>query len=679
MDVATLKNPLPTISGPTSLCAGDTAKLSVETFTTYKWNNNSTTQNINALTSGTYTVTVTNSDGCIGTDDITINFNSSLKPVITGNLNICEGQSTILDAGTGYSSYTWSNGGNFQVNQVSTSGTYKVTVTSASGCKGVDSVVLNVLSKPSPAISGNLTICKGESTNITVNSSFAKYEWIDGSVTPSINVTKGGVYSVTVTNAGGCTGTAQVNVVENPLPTPTISGNLTICEGATTTLSANSGFAGYSWNTNETTASIDVTKSGNYTVTVSDANGCRNTKSVDVVVNPNPKPTVGGILSICDGNSTTLSVASTYQNYIWSSGENTFQINVTKAGDYLVTVTDSKGCKGTSSAKVDVADAPKVSINGSTIFCEGASTDLDAGTGFKSYLWSNGSTESKISISNAGQYSITVTNDAGCKGFSTISTSTINRPSAKILDDVNEYCPGDTILLSGIGGEKFKWITDIGIVGAPDTSDTYLITNATSNVTLAVSNICGSDTAHATFTILSSAIGGIAEDTISLLKGANVTLAATGGGTYSWISPYTLSCKNCSKPLLTPTESSNIYVIVTDKNGCKIKDSVYLNVELNIEDIIEVVNTITPNGDGKNDKLILKGLEVFENATLTVYNRWGDVVYNNKFSKDKTKIIEDAFDGTKNGLPLPAGTYYYVLKVLDTGKEFKSVLIIVRD
>lgn len=677
--VSTLKNPIPIITGNTSLCSGDTAKLSVGNFTSYNWSNSSNLPEIKVVSSGTYTVTVTNSDGCTGTDDISVNFNASLSPDITGKLDICEGQSTLLDAGIGYSSYNWSNGASAQFNQVSTSGTYYVTVTSASGCKGIDSVKVNVLAKPSPAISGNLSICKGETTNITVTSSFAKYEWSDGSTNTSINVTKGGTYIVTVTNAGGCTGTAQVTVVENALPTPTITGNLTICEGATTVLSANTGYAGYSWSTNETTDNITVSKSGNYTVTVSDTNGCRNTKSVTVVVNPNPVPTVGGILSICDGNSTTLSVASTYQNYTWSSGENTFQINVTKAGSYTVTVTDSKGCKGTSSATVNVSDAPKVNISGNAIFCEGSFTDLDAGTGYKSYLWSNGSTESKISVANAGQYSVTVTNDAGCKGVSTINTNTINRPIAKILDDVNEYCPGDTILLSGIGGETFKWTTDNGIIGYSDTSDTYLVTNSNANVKLAVTNLCGSDTASISFTILSSATGGIDKDTISLLKGANVTITATGGGTYSWISPYTLSCKNCSKPLLTPTESTNIYVIITDKNGCKLKDSVFLNVELNLEDIIEVVNTITPNGDGKNDKLILKGLELFENASLTVYNRWGDVVYNNKFNGDKNKIIDDAFDGTKNGLPLPAGTYYYVLKVLDTGKEFKSVLIIVRD
>ena len=87
------------------------------------------------------------------------------------------------------------------------------------------------------------------------------------------------------------------------------------------------------------------------------------------------------------------------------------------------------------------------------------------------------------------------------------------------------------------------------------------------------------------------------------------------------------------------------------------------------------MNTSTPNGDGKNDKLVLKGVENFKTNSLTIYNRWGDIVYNTKGYDN----VNNYFDGTKDGVLLPAGTYYYVLKVLDTGKEFKSVLVIIRD
>src|SRR5262249_40680444 len=140
-------------------------------------------------------------------------------------------------------------------------------------------------------------------------------------------------------------------VTVNPLPTATITpgGSTTFCQGGSVTLTASSGVS-YHWSTNETTSSINVTSSGNYTVQVTDANGCSATSAAtQVTVNPLPAATItpSGSTTFCQGGSVTLT-ASSGVSYHWSTNETTSSINVTSSGNYTVQVTDANGCSATS-------------------------------------------------------------------------------------------------------------------------------------------------------------------------------------------------------------------------------------------------------------------------------------------------------------------------------------------
>jgi hypothetical protein len=112
--------------------------------------------------------------------------------------------------------------------------------------------------------------------------------WNNGAVTAATTVNAAGTYTVTITLNGGCTATGTVNVVENPLPTPTITGNPTVCAGSCATFNAGAPYSAYLWSTGATTQNITVCVAGTYTATVTDANGCTNFDTQVLGVNPLP-------------------------------------------------------------------------------------------------------------------------------------------------------------------------------------------------------------------------------------------------------------------------------------------------------------------------------------------------------------------------------------------------------
>ena len=229
----------------------------------------------------------------------------------------------------------------------STPGTYVVTYTAPSSDTATTSITIDSI--PVVSAGADVAICTGNSTVLTATGA-TTYSWSTGETTAIITVdpTTNTTYTVTGFN-GACSATDSVDVTVHPLPTISISGTLTYCVGASTTLDAGAGFASYSWSSGETTQTISAT-AGNYTVTVTDSNGCSNT-SAQVTVTELALPTVAisGTLSYCAGSNTTLTATAGLSSYLWSSGETTQSITAT-AGSYTVTGTDANGCSTTSSS-----------------------------------------------------------------------------------------------------------------------------------------------------------------------------------------------------------------------------------------------------------------------------------------------------------------------------------------
>jgi hypothetical protein len=208
----------PTIAGPSSFCSGTTATLTAPAgAATYSWNTGATTQSIAITAGGTYRVTVTNAAGCSATSaDKVVTMNAlPATPAISGPSAFCEGSSATLTAPAGFS-YSWNTGATTQSITVATGGTYRVTVTNASGCSATsaDKVVTQNALPATPVITpvGSTTFCAGGSVRLDAPAGFT-YLWNNGANTPSITVSTAGAYRVTVTNANGCSATSADTVV----------------------------------------------------------------------------------------------------------------------------------------------------------------------------------------------------------------------------------------------------------------------------------------------------------------------------------------------------------------------------------------------------------------------------------------------------------------------------------
>ena len=184
--------------------------------------------------------------------------------------------------------------------------------------------------------------------------------------------------------------------------------------------------------------------------------GCTGEASLEVTQSEEIILEIDGQLSYCPGTSTTLD-AGNFAEYEWSTGAITSSIDVMEPGTYSVTVTDVNDCQESSSVEVTETEMLEVAIEGSLLICEGESTTLDAGT-FDGYEWSTGATGATLTVSTAGDYSVTVSDEAGCTGEAMVSVGEIEAPNASIDAPAGGVCPGESIELLGEGNGDFMWI-----------------------------------------------------------------------------------------------------------------------------------------------------------------------------------------------------------------------------
>lgn len=343
-----------------TVCMGQSVTLSGSGAQTYAWDNG-VTNGVSFVpgATATYTVIGTAANGCTDTDDVLVTVNTTI-PVSAGqDQTVCVGQPVTL-SGSGAQTYVWDNGvtNGVAFNPASTQ-TYSVTGTDANGCQGTDQVVVTV--NPLPVVDAGpaQNVCQG--TSITLNGSGAvSYTWNNG-VTNGVPFTANSTqtYTVTGTNANGCTNTDQVTVTINPSPTVNAGQDQAVCQGGNVTLTA-TGAQTYSWNNGVTNGvSFIPGSTTTYTVTGTAANGCQGTDQVTVTVNPIPSVSGGTNQTICEGSQVILS-GSGASTYTWS---NSVQNNVgfTPAlgvNTYIVTGTTAAGCQNTDTVVITVVLVP---------------------------------------------------------------------------------------------------------------------------------------------------------------------------------------------------------------------------------------------------------------------------------------------------------------------------------
>lgn len=318
-------------------------------------NDSSVLQNPNHIysTSGFFDVKLIVYYPCINdTIEKTLEIINAPLPNITGSLTFCTGDSTTIDAGTGYSSYLWSNGDNSQSINVLSAGQYSVIVTNSTGCEGYDTVNITENNSLNTSISGGLSFCPEGSTTLDAGTGFSTYLWNNGNNSQTISVNNPGEYSVIVTNTSGCIGYDTVNITTLNVQALSITGNTLFCEGDSITLSANNGFNNYLWSTNESGNSITVNQSGEVSLIAQNTNGCFSYDTVLAESFPKSNIHIYGDTMFCINSQTILSVSDGFNSYSWSNGENSLSITVNNEGKYIINAVDINGCKSSDSVYV---------------------------------------------------------------------------------------------------------------------------------------------------------------------------------------------------------------------------------------------------------------------------------------------------------------------------------------
>ena len=499
----------------------------------------------------------------------------------------------------GQTTYLWSNGATTPTVNVSptTTTTYTCTVTT-NGVSCTDTVTV-VVGNPVASITPNgiVEICQGQSIALTANGGIS-YLWNTGAPTQSITVNTEAVYTVTVTDANGCTDTESQLVKVNFLPNIGVN-NSAICSGQSATLTATGGLS-YEWSpatglssTTGTTVTASPSTSTVYTLTGTGANGCTNTATAAVTVNAAPTATItpATATTFCQGGSVVLNAnTGAGLSYQWRlngtniTGATSSSYTANASGSYTVVVTNTSTCSATSTATVVTVNAlPIATITPATAttFCQGGSVVLNANTGTGlSYQWFNnaaaisGATSSSYTANASGSYTVVVTNTSTCSTTSTATVVTVNAlPTATITPvTTTTFCQGGSVVLNANTGTglSYQWFNNaVAINGA--TTSTYTA-NASGSYTVVVTN---TSTCSATSTATVVTVNALPAATITpattttFCQGGSVVLNAnTGTGlTYQWRLNGT-NITGATTSSYTANASGSYTVVVTNTSTC---------------------------------------------------------------------------------------------------------------
>ncbi len=540
-----------------TICEGSSANLNAiasgQAPYTYAWSpatglsaTNVSNPVASPTTVTTYTVTVTDANGCTGTDDITINVNP--VPAVTATASteyMCPGGSSDLLATSPTATlYIWSPSTYLNYNTIqnpSATGimattTYTVTASDANGCASTDAVTVNVIDVDAGA---DQEICLGGSTQLNATSN----------------------YNATAWNWSPAAGLSATNIA-NPVAGPTVNTT--------------------------------------YYVTITDASGVTCSDSVMVTVNPLPTVTVADVGTCTSGSAQLNAVAgagTTPYSYMWNTlvglSDSTIAdpfASPTATTVYTVTVTDSKGCIATDDATVTVHGVAGVDAGSDMWVSEGAPTPLSAtptaGTAPYTFAWSPAADLNDSTLQNPTAtpfdttvYTVLLTDANGCTATDDVTIYTLVQATADAGPD-QTLCFGDTAQLQAIGGNTYVWSPPTGLSNPfisnpkanPTTTTIYFVT---------VTSTWGQAVDWVTITVRDSLWVNTTSDVIC--AGDTTNLTATGGGgagpyTYEWSPATEISDANSATPDVWPATTTTYTVTVTDANGCTAKNSSVVTV-----------------------------------------------------------------------------------------------------
>jgi gliding motility-associated-like protein len=628
---------------------------------TYLWSGGETTEDLSNLPPGTYTVTVTYGVSCTNTASYTINDNPN-TPNITSTItqSTCDQTNgsinvTVSGGVTPYT-YLWSNGTTTEDLSGVLAGSYQLTVTGANGCtKTTDLTITN----NNPNINVNATVVNNTtclngngSINVTVTpANTYTYNWSNGATTEDLSNLPPGTYSITVTQVGTCTQTADFTINDNPI-LPNINQNIVastcdLANGAIT-LTVNGGVSPYTylWSNGATTSGLTLLLAGSYQVTVTGANGCTQTADLNLGNNNPPinitaTTTANTICNPSAGNGSinvSVSPANPAYTYIWSNGATTQDLSNLPTGTYSITVSAGGTC--TNSADFDVSDNPNLPIiTGVTTesTCDLANGSINisvsGATVPYTYAWSNGATTQDQTGLVANGYTVTVTGANGCTSTADYSITNNNPPiTVTAVVSSNTTCNASSngainVTVVPAGTYTYTWsngATTQDLTGLP--AGTYAITVSGAGSCSETASFDVNDNPNVpnlNFSDTNARCG---------LNNGAINLSVSGG-----VTPYTyLWTNNATTQDLNNIGSAYYEVTVTGGNGCTSVGDIFVDddaIPITVDGILTDISSCLTN----NGKIVLQYSPL--NASISWSNGSTATTLNNLAPGDYTVTV----------------------------------------
>ena len=554
---------------------------------TYAWSNTTTQEDPANLAAGTYSVTVTDVNGCTSQTSVTITQPQAPLALSTTQVNVlCFGNSTgsidlTATGGTSPYTYAWSNNTTQEDPTNLAAGTYSVTVTDANGCTSQTSVTIT---QPQGGLSLSTTqvnvLCYGNSTgsiNLTATGGTSPYTyaWSNNTTQEDPTNLAAGTYSVTVTDANGCTAQTTVSITQ---PSTALTASATaqniLCLNGTGSVTAqgNGAVAPYSylWNNQATTQTVTGLLAGTYVATVMDANGCTVNVSATIVATLSPIPVqiinlTGTSILTCTTPSIQIQ-ATGGVSYNWTGG--TTPLNDTNSfnapGTYNVNLIDPNGCTVVQSVTITQNITPPIPaiINNTgtaVLDCNNASISLTA-TGGGNYNWNNNlGTSQQVNVVQAGSYTVVITAANGCQDSVTILITLAPTPSITLGDTT--ICSGQNVTISPVfypSGGQVIWsngLTTQSITVSPSTTSTFNVLYDWNGCTVAE---------DAVITVIPTPSVSVSNFTICFGDSVQINaLSNIPNGDFLW----TPGNQTSSSILVSPTTSTS-YSVQYTLNGC---------------------------------------------------------------------------------------------------------------
>ena len=572
------------------------------------WSNGQNTTTATNLGAGSYTVTVTDANGCSANAIATITQPGALTASITGTTPVlCNGGATgtatgSVTGGNAPYTYLWSNGQTNLTATALTAGSYTLSITDANGCTvtAIATVTQPAAIRDSIAATVNV-LCNGGNNGTATDgvkdgTSPYTYAWSNGQNAVTATALVAGSYTVVVTDANGCKDSTIATITQPSVLTITAAAFPATCNGTCTgsaTVIPAGGAGGYTylWSNANTSANDNGLCAGNYSVVVTDANGCVHDSNPLTVTQPPPivltKTSTTAFCGQADGSaSVTVTGGTPPYAYLWSNGNSTTAINNVTPGAYCFGVEDANKCVDSICVIVPNQTAETASITSTTpVSCNGGNNGSAIGSAVGgvlpyTYLWSNGQTSSTATGLIAGSYTFTVTDANGCQST---AIATITQPSVVTVSIAAPptICIGQTTILTSTGNGGTPAYTYLWNTGSTsDTAAVHPVVTSTYTVTVTDANGCISTPVTVTVTVnppLSVTVG----KPVAMCPGATAKVTATaagGDGTYN----YSWAPGGSTSQTTTVSPATTMYYTVTVTDGCgtpPVKDSMQVIVD----------------------------------------------------------------------------------------------------